>query len=265
MSLSLKGFFRPRAVPDEPVAEPSELALVDDAAPAPPPENRASRAHATLNEALGRMNAQQARIAGIGAAAQPAEAATSNLASLRQQRQAVIARQLEAGGVNTDDVELREIEGLITLAEVSENRNRSALQAQQQLVADLQAQHQRIAVDELPGLRRELAEAQFEAATSEIQQVLIPDLRAAAAQLGAAYARLAGAGQAHFDMANELRERHGLYVQHLGQEWPQKKIVLTAAVGFGISDDGNFNTLVIDASEQLLAAHAEMLQRWRSA
>jgi hypothetical protein len=135
--------------------------------------------------------------------------------------------------------------------------NTSALQAQV-LATNLQ----------LPATHRELLLAQFEGASSEIRTELIPALRTACGLLGVAIAKLAGAGKAHCTLARELREQHGDFVQALGSSMPVCTLDVIA-LGFGLGDGGGsgggggFNNVRIDVREQIDAAAADALNRWR--
>lgn len=224
--------------------------------------NRLDAARAALREVHEQIASLDAERARVASAAEPASAATSTAASLKQQRTGLLARMLRLGRVDQREPDVERLSREIVTAEAAAGQAAAVLEARDHVLADLSAQiterHQR-----LPALQRELAEAQLEAATTEINSELVPQLRAAAGELGAIYGKLLGAGMAHVQLSQEARERHGIAVSSLGNAFPHTRIVLNP-VGFGIEDGGNYNTLLIEMRPAAEAAHADALRRWRA-
>jgi uncharacterized protein YdcH (DUF465 family) len=222
-----------------------------------------------LESARAAFDALQARraeideqIAAVEAGAAPSAAATGAAQSLRQQKTRLFARMLRSGAkVDAASPDVMAIDRKLIDAEQSERQAVAVVAARGEVVADLQAQV-RALNEQSQAVHRELLQAQFEAAAHEIHTGLIPAVRVAAAALGVAMARLCGAGVAHNQLARELREKHGLNVQALGTEWPQRQIILNP-IAFGISDNGQFNSLAIDLGTQIDEAAADALNRWR--
>jgi hypothetical protein len=229
--------------------------------PAAPPPTRLEAAHAKLNGAHAEINALRSRAATLEAAVAPARAAATALQSARQERDSVLSRQLEIGQVNHEAPELVDATSKLQAAEAEAAKHDGVISAQAPPLSDL---HSQIAARSawLPDMARELMEARFEAATTEIQQALMPQVRAAAEQLGDALAALYGAGIAHTAMATELRAS-GCSAQALGVEYPQRAVELRP-VGFGFTDTGNFNTLRVDLDARITSATAAALARWKN-
>jgi len=111
--------------------------------------------------------------------------------------------------------------------------------------------------------QRAIRMAAFEAASAEFERELIPELRAAADHYRRVYGKVAGAGQAHHEMARVLREQDGIAVQAMGTDRPVGIITLNP-VGLGIADGGAFNTLRLDATVPIENGRNEHLQKWVS-
>jgi hypothetical protein len=165
-------------------------------------------------------------------------------------------------GIDHSAPELTELEPRIAEAEAAERRAGAVSAAQQNLLSGLQEQRQALFA-QLPALRAELALAQFDRATLEIE-TLKAEEREAAEVYGAVHARLCGAGRAHNEMAAELRQKYGASVQPLGTQYPDR-VLSFHPVGFGFDDRGGFNTLSVDIGTATDDATAEFLARWRAA
>ncbi|MEO8313242.1 MAG: hypothetical protein ABI645_00475 [Pseudomonadota bacterium] len=234
-----------------------------DVADTPSLRDRLAVAHDNFNANLSSMNAIDASAATIENGAQPAAGAAGVAQSLRQARGNIFARMLQAGRVDTNTPEVVDLDAQLKTAESTERSSAAVLAEKQALILDLHEQKRALAA-KIPALNQELLEAQFEAAAVEIEQQLIPALRSAASQLGAAYAALVGGGLAHTELAVQLSQQYGVARQPFGGVHPIRIIDLYPT-GFGISDTGNFNTLRIDAGPGIDAAHVDALKRWRAA
>ena len=247
--MNLRSMLRART-PDEPAVEP-----IDEPVSAKP--TRLTAAHAALAAASSRIAAFTAQIATIERAGQPSASAVDALQSLHHRRQMLIAQMLPSGTVDTALPELHDLERQITAAEQSAAQSRVIIESQRQAVAELQSQSTAIAAHELPNLRREVAIAQFAAAGEEITE-RIEALTVAAAEFGAVYAELLGAGKAHCRLAQTVRDKYGSSVQAFGSDWPQTALIVTAT-GFDIPS----NQLSLDLRQATQTAFDSALSRWK--
>jgi chromosome segregation ATPase len=227
-----------------------------------PERERVSVAARALEQALTQVNDVVRKVEAVNAAASAATTAASEAQSLRQERQRVLEDQLRAGGVDHDAPELRDLESRLAQVEAVEKRAAAVSAAHSSVAAGLQEELRDLR-DKVPALRTELLLAQFEAAGVEIREVEMPAFRAAAERYAEAWARLAGAGRAHCEMAVDLRGQ-GVAVQPLGAP-QQTRVVRFSPIGFGFADSGGFNSVDVDSGPATDAATAEFLARWRSA
>jgi len=107
----------------------------------------------------------------------------------------------------------------------------------------------------------EAAAAQFDLAGEQMSAEIIPEFMRAVEQFKAAYAKLAGAGKAHHEMARALRQE-GVSVQAIGTDYPNIHIDIVT-LGFPIGVGPGSNLIRLDASALIEAAKVEALQRWR--
>lgn len=212
---------------------------------------------ADLHDQLAAIN-ERRRLVEQGAA--PVEAAAGTAQTLRQQLSTAIARMLKAGKVDRGAPELRAIDRALAPAEVSEREAVAVLQTKAILLAELDAEATTLA-SQLQAARVELLQAQHGAARSEIERELLPSYRRTCEAQASAYARLAGAGQAHCEIARELRDQHGITSPPLGVDYPQGRLIFVA-VGFGLDHGDGFNTIGIDTSAAIAQEAQLARERW---
>jgi hypothetical protein len=222
---------------------------------------RLESARAALKAVRARRVAIDVQVATVESGAAPSAAAAGAAQSLRQQRTGILARMLKLGRVDTAAPDVVAIDRKLIDAEQTERQSAAVAAARAEVLADLEAQV-RAVNEQIPAAHRELLLAQFEAAADEIRRDLIPALRDACAALGVAMAKLAGAGVAHCQLAREIRDQHGDFVQALGSESPIHTLDVIA-LGFGIGDNGGYNNSRIAVRTEIIAAAADALARWR--
>jgi len=193
----------------------------------------------------------------------PVQQAASAAQGLKQQRRGLFARMLRAGRVDLEDEQTRDLSRQIATAEASVEQPAAVMEAHRDLLDELQQKAAEVHA-QMPDTLRALAEAQFEAATAEIQLDALPAFLAACDTFGQAYGRLAGLGVAHCELARELRETHGVMTGGIGTAYPMRPFDVVA-IGFGLSAPHSLNVKPIDARGAIEQARSEALARWRTA
>jgi len=193
----------------------------------------------------------------------PVQQAASAAQGLKQQRRGLFARMLRAGRVDLEDEQTRDLSRQIATAEASVEQTAAVMEAHRDLLDELQQKAAEVHA-QMPDTLRALAEAQFEAATAEIQLDALPAFLAACDTFGQAYGRLAGLGVAHCELARELRETHGVMTGGIGTAYPMRTFDVVA-IGFGLSAPHSLNVKTIDARGAIEQARSEALARWRTA
>jgi len=193
----------------------------------------------------------------------PVQQAASAAQGLKQQRRGLFARMLRAGRIDLEDEQTRDLSRQIATAEASVEQTAAVMEAHRDLLDELQQKAAEVHA-QMPDTLRALDEAQFEAATAEIQLDALPAFLAACDTFGQAYGRLAGLGVAHCELARELRETHGVMTGGIGTAYPMRTFDVVA-IGFGLSAPHSLNVKTIDARGAIEQARSEALARWRTA
>ncbi len=193
----------------------------------------------------------------------PVQQAASAAQGLKQQRKGLFARMLRVGRVDLKDEQARDLSLQIATAEAGVEQTAAVMEAHRDLLAELQQKAAEVHA-QMPDALRALAEAQFEAATAEIQLDALPAFLAACDTFGQAYGRLAGLGKAHCELARELTDTHGVMTGGLGTALPMLAFDVVA-IGFGLSAPHAMNVKTIDARDVIEKTQAEALTRWRTA
>jgi hypothetical protein len=199
----------------------------------------------------------QQELAALDTEARTAESEVAPIATAaataRQRRTGLVARLLNIGGAEPDEVAAIDRE----LDEVARIERRAALvtEAKQTGVADREARRAAL-VQQTCDARRALVVAQFDALQAEIMGTRLPELRQAAEQFRLALGSVIGAGRVHCALAQVLREQHGVSRQPLGVE---RAVTIhdLPVVGFGVADGGRVNMLRVDATEAAERAFVE--------
>jgi|GEM_PF-6595275 len=218
----------------------------------------ARAAHDAIVAKLDDINAERVRVEN-NASASPAVGAAS---TLRQQRTGLLARLLRLGPVEATP-ESKALDRELARAEDAERQAAAIAEARDTVLAELQVS----ATDLIPTLavaRREVAEAQFAEAGDDITRRLVPAYRAAVDQMVAAHAALAGGGKAHWSLARELHDDHGVTTGARGQENPPVGISIAPPIGFDITSGPHFNRLDYELQHAVDAGRADALNRWRA-
>ena len=193
----------------------------------------------------------------------PVQQAASAAQGLKQQRRGLFARMLRAGSVDLKDEQARDLGLQIATAEASVEQTAAVMEAHRDLMAELQQKVVEVHA-QVPAARSALAEAQLEAAATEIRLDALPAFLVACDTFGKAYGRLAGFGKAHCELSRELRDTHGVTAGGLGAEFPLL-VFDVVAIGFGLTEPHALNVKTIDARGVIEQARGEALTRWHAA
>lgn len=115
---------------------------------------------------------------------------------------------------------------------------------------------------DLQSLGREIAEAKIEAAREEIYEQIVPEFRAACETFKRAYAKLAGAGAAHADLAAFVRTNTGISCQGAASSNIRTVISISAPV-LDLGDAANPAVVQIDASALINQHRAAFKESWQ--
>jgi chromosome segregation ATPase len=218
-------------------------------------------ARARVTDLKAKLAAVETSVARAENATSPVEQTATQAQSLRQRIKAKFAAMLQAGKLDTGESEVVDLNIQLAAAEGAERQAAAIAEARRTVVADYQSQAADLR-SQLATATLSLKELLFTAAGADIEQRLITAYLEAFQKLADAKAELDGGGQAHNEMARPLRE-HGISVQALGTDLPEK-FLIAHPTGYGISSNGQFNTLRIDCSASIEAARVAFREKWSS-